>query len=85
MRQDQVPGGVSVLWWLTAPAAMFYGNLQNLVIRSKSEIRGLSGKFADTANKTRIVYHRLLKFCINKYQLSNTVHTQYDRMFLNID
>ena len=48
-------------------------------------VRGLSGKFADIANKTLIVYHRLRKFCMNKYQLSGTVHTQYDWMFLNID
>ena len=27
-------------------------------------LRGLSGKFADTANKTHIVYHSLMKFCI---------------------
>ena len=33
------PGGVSVLCWLAAPVAMFYGNLQNLVIRSKSVIK----------------------------------------------
>ena len=31
-------GGVSVLCWLAAPVAMFYGNLQNFVIRSKSVI-----------------------------------------------
>ena len=48
------------------------------------QVRGLSGKFADTANKPRIVYHRLLKFCIKEYQVSGTVHTQYDWMFLNI-
>ena len=36
MGQDQVSGGVSVLCWLAAPVAMFYTNLQNLVIRSKS-------------------------------------------------
>ena len=45
---------------------------------SNQDVRGLSGKFAETANKTRIVYHRLLKFCIHKYQISGTVHTQYD-------
>ena len=39
MGQDQVSGGVSVLCWLAAPIAMFYGNLQNLVIRSKSVIK----------------------------------------------
>ena len=32
MGQDQVSGGVSVLCWLATPVAMFYGNLQNLVI-----------------------------------------------------
>ena len=35
MGQDQVSGGVSVLCWLAAPVAMFYGNLQNLVISSQ--------------------------------------------------
>ena len=38
MGQDQLSGGVSVLCWLAA-VAMFYGNLQTLVIRSKSVIR----------------------------------------------
>ena len=32
-------GGMSVLCWLAASVAMFYGNLRNLVIRSKSVIR----------------------------------------------
>ena len=40
--QEQVSGGVSVLCWLAAPVAMFYGNLQNLVIRSKFVIRSSS-------------------------------------------
>ena len=39
MGQDQVAGGVSVLCWLTAPVAIFYGNFRNLVIRSKTVIR----------------------------------------------
>ena len=42
MGQDQVSGGVSVLCWLAAPVAMFYGNLQSLVIRSKSVIKSSS-------------------------------------------
>ena len=42
MGQEQVSGGVSVLCWLAAPVAMFYGNLQNLVIRSKSIIKSSS-------------------------------------------
>ena len=35
-------GGVSVLCWLAAPVAMFYGNLRNVVIRSKSVIKSSS-------------------------------------------
>ena len=42
MGQDQVSGGVSVLCWLAAPVAMFYGNLQNSVIRSKSVLKSSS-------------------------------------------
>ena len=40
-----------------------------------TNVRGLSGKFADTANKTGNMYPRLKKFCINKYQLSSTNYT----------
>ena len=40
--RTQVSGGVSVLCWLAAPVAMFYGNLQNLVIKSKSVIKSSS-------------------------------------------
>ena len=39
MGQDQVSGGVSVLCWLAAPVAMFYGNLENFLIMSKSVIK----------------------------------------------
>ena len=42
MGQDQVSGGVSVLCWLAAPVAMFYRNLQNVVLRSKSVIKSSS-------------------------------------------
>ena len=35
-------GGVSVLCWLAAPVAMFYENLQNLVIRVKLVIKSSS-------------------------------------------
>ena len=35
-------GEVSVLCWLAAPVAMFYGNLNNLVIRSTSVINSTS-------------------------------------------
>ena len=40
--QDQVSGGVSVLCWLAAPVAMFYGNLQNSVVRPKSVLKSSS-------------------------------------------
>ena len=43
-------GGVSVLCWLAAPVAMFYGNLQNLVIRSKSVIKSFGNKVANWCN-----------------------------------
>ena len=37
--------------WLAAPVVMFYGNLQNLVIRSKSVIKSSSVKsFANWCN-----------------------------------
>ena len=42
MGQDLVSGGVSVLCWLAAPGAMFYGNLQISVIRSKSVLKSSS-------------------------------------------
>ena len=42
MGQDQVSGKVRVLCWLAAPVAMFYGNLQNLVIRTKSVMNSRS-------------------------------------------
>ena len=42
MGQDQVTGGVSVLCWLAAPVAMFYGNVQNSVTRSKSVLKSSS-------------------------------------------
>ena len=46
LEQMQVPNwtgpGVSVPCWLAAPVAMFYGNLQNLVIKSKSVIKSSS-------------------------------------------
>ena len=39
LGQDQVSAGVSVLFWLAAPVAMFY---ENLLIRSKSVKRSSS-------------------------------------------
>ena len=51
MGQDQVSGGVSVLCWLAAPVAMFYGNLQSSVIRSKIGIKVRFGnRFANWCN-----------------------------------
>ena len=47
MGQDQVSGGVSVLCWLAAPVAMFYGNLQNMEIKSSSVISSQIGVMSD--------------------------------------
>ena len=64
MGQDQVSGGVSVLCWLAASIAMFYENLQNLVIRSKSVIK-FGNKFANwcnvLSNEGVIVYGHVLE------------------------
>ena len=53
MGQDQVSGGVSVLCWLATPVAMFYGNLQNLVIRSKSVIKSSKPNYETQIVDTR--------------------------------
>ena len=45
MGQDQESGGVSVLCWLAAPVAMFYGNLQNSVTRSKDTFKSREETF----------------------------------------
>ena len=51
MGQDQVSGGVGVLCWLVTPVAMFYGNLQNLVIKVKIGNKVQFGnKFANWCN-----------------------------------
>ena len=40
MEQDQVSGGVSVLCWLAAPVAMFYGNLRKFGNKVKAGNNG---------------------------------------------
>ena len=50
--RTRCPGGVSVLCWLAAPIAMFYGNLQNLAIRSKSVIKSCSVIKSQIRHKT---------------------------------
>ena len=54
MGQDQVSGGVSVLCWLAAPVAMFYGNLLNSVIRSKSVLKSSSVKIGVMSDQLRV-------------------------------
>ena len=61
MGQDQVSGGVSVLCWLAAPVAMFYGNLQNLVKRSKSVIKSssvISSQIGVMSDQLRVSLYR---------------------------
>ena len=61
--QDQVSGGVNVLCWLAAPVAMFYGNLQNLVIMSKSAIKSssvISSQIGVMSDKLRVALHMVM-------------------------
>ena len=63
MVQDQVSGGVSVLCWLAAPVAMFYGNLQTLVIRSKSVIKSslvISSQIGVMSNQLRVSLYMVM-------------------------
>ena len=60
--QDQVSGGVSVLCWLAAPVAMFYGNLQNSVIRSKSVLKSsliISSQIGVMSDQLRVSLYNL--------------------------
>ena len=56
-------GGVSVLCWLAAPVAMFYGNLQNLVIRSKSVIKSssvISSQIGEKSDQLRVSLYMVM-------------------------
>ena len=60
MGQDQVSGGVSVLCWLAAPVAMFYGNLQNSITRSKSVLKSssvISSQICAMSDQPRVPPH----------------------------
>ena len=60
MEQDQVSGGLSVLCLLAAPVAVFYGNLLNLVIRSKSVIKSssiISSQIGVLSDQLRVSLH----------------------------
>ena len=66
MGQDQVSGGVSVLCWLAAPVAMFYENLQNLVIRSKSVIKSssvISSQIGVMSDQLRVSLYMVMHTC----------------------
>ena len=57
MGQDQVSGGESVLCWLVASVAIFYGNIRNLILRSKSVIRSrsvISSQIGVMSNQLRV-------------------------------
>ena len=68
--QDQVSGGVSVLCWLATPVAMFYGNLQNLVIRSKSVIKSssvISSQIGVMSDQLRVSLYMVMSQNIMKH------------------
>ena len=54
-----MPGGVSVLCWLAAPVAMFYGNLQNSVRRSKSakSVLVISSRIGVMSDQLRVSFY----------------------------
>ena len=56
MGQDQVPGGVSVLCWLAAPVAMFYGNLPRFGNKVKI---GNKVQFGDRFTKIGVMSYQL--------------------------
>ena len=63
MGQDQVSRGVSVLCWLAASVAMFYGNLHNLVLRSNSVIKSssvISSQIGVMSDKLRVSLYMVM-------------------------
>ena len=61
MGQDQVSGGVSVLCWLAAPVAMFYGNLPKF--GNKVEIGNnvqLGNKFNVLSDQLRVSLYMVM-------------------------
>ena len=77
MGQDQVSGGVSVLYWLAASVAMFYGNLRNLAIRSKSVIKSssvISSQIGVMSDRLRVsLYIAISHNVMRKRKTSDTV------------
>ena len=56
-------GGVSVLCWLAAPVAMFYGTLQNSVIRSKSVLKSssvISSQIGVMSDRLRVALYMVM-------------------------
>ena len=63
MGQDQVSGGASVLCWLAAPVAMFHGNLQKSVIRSKLVFKSssvISSQIGVMSDKLRLSLYMVM-------------------------
>ena len=92
MGQDQVSGGVSVLCWLAATVAMFYENLENLVIRSKSKLMvsiviDLPALIQNIANMRRAavnknVHYQTIEFIELEENVLKTVYKKYNCTYI---
>ena len=63
MGHYQVSGGVSVLCWQTAPVAVFYGNLRNFLIKSKSVIKSssvISSQIGEMSDQLRVSMYMVM-------------------------
>ena len=63
-------GGVSVLCWLAATVAIFYGNSRNLVIRSKSVIKSssvISSQIGVMSDQLRVSLYMVMSHNVMKH------------------
>ena len=70
MGQGQGSGGVSIFCWLATHVAMFYGNLLNLVIRSKSIIRSslvISSQIGVMSDQLRVSLYMVMSQNVMKH------------------
>ena len=82
MGQDQVSVGVSVLYRLSTSVAMFYGSLQNLVIRSKSVIKTssvISSQICVMSDQLRVSLNMVISQNI-KYHLGEGDFKKFDEI-----
>ena len=70
-------GGVSVLCWLAAPVAMFYGNLQSYMYTGKKHPREKEGDLTQSYDKT--------PYTKRKFENQRTTHKRHQKLRLHND